>query len=92
MRVKESDRIHALVTNLRSLGARVEEFDDGFSVAGNQTLRGGRVQSFGDHRMAMAMAIAGLLSDQPVVIEDADCVSISFPEFFSLLDRLTEEA
>jgi 3-phosphoshikimate 1-carboxyvinyltransferase len=88
LRLKESDRIHSLVKNLRSVGVDVEEFDDGLSVNGGQVINGGTVSSFGDHRIAMAFAVAGLLSRTGVEIEDADCVDISFPGFFELLDSL----
>jgi 3-phosphoshikimate 1-carboxyvinyltransferase len=85
LRAKESDRIHAVATNLRALGAEVEEFPDGLYVPGRQTLRGGPVDSFGDHRIAMAFAIAGLFAAAPVIIKDPACVAISFPGFFELL-------
>ena len=88
LRAKESDRIRAVAANLRTLGAQVEEFPDGLWVPGNQTLRGGEIDSFGDHRIAMAFAIAGLFSDGPVTIKDPACVGISFPGFFELLDSL----
>jgi 3-phosphoshikimate 1-carboxyvinyltransferase len=88
LRAKESDRIRAVASNLRTLGAQVEEFPDGLWVPGNQTLRGGEVDSFGDHRIAMAFAIAGLFSEEPVTIKDPACVGISFPSFFELLDSL----
>jgi 3-phosphoshikimate 1-carboxyvinyltransferase len=88
LRVKESDRIHAVATNLRALGATVEEYPDGLFVPGRQTLRGGTVDSFGDHRIAMAFAIAGLIADGPVVIRNPNCAAISFPSFFDLLDQV----
>src|SRR5205823_2685219 len=77
LRVKESDRIHAVATNLRALGAAVEEYPDGLFVPGRQKLRGGVVDSFGDHRIAMAFAVAGLFAEGPVTIKDPGCVSIS---------------
>ena len=88
LRVKESDRIRAVVKNLRAMGADVKEFDDGFEVPGNQALRGTNLESFGDHRIAMAFSIAALLADSPTVIHGSDCVKISFPSFFSTLDSL----
>jgi 3-phosphoshikimate 1-carboxyvinyltransferase len=88
LRVKESDRIHAVATNLRTLGATVEEYADGLFVPGRQRLRGGTVDSFGDHRIAMAFAIAGLIADGPVFIKNPDCAAISFPSFFELLDEV----
>lgn len=90
LRLKESDRIHAVVTNLRSVGVAVEEFDDGLMVKGGEAIQGGTVSSFGDHRVAMAFAVAGLLSRVGVEIEDAGCVDISFPGFFELLERLAD--
>jgi 3-phosphoshikimate 1-carboxyvinyltransferase len=85
LRSKESDRIRAVVTNLRILGVKVDEFDDGLFVPGNQTIHGGTIDSFGDHRIAMAFAVAGLIADSPVTIMGASSVSISFPGFFELL-------
>jgi 3-phosphoshikimate 1-carboxyvinyltransferase len=90
LRLKESDRIEAVVKNLRAIGVRVEEFFDGLRIPGDQKIEGGTVSSFGDHRIAMAFAIAGLLSKSGVTIEDVGCVDISFPGFFELLDRLVE--
>ena len=90
LRVKESDRIHALVMNLDSIGIEVEEFEDGLRVPGGQTIEGGQVSSFGDHRIAMAFAVAGLVSRRGVEIDDPDCVGISFPGFFPMLASLVE--
>jgi 3-phosphoshikimate 1-carboxyvinyltransferase len=88
LRSKESDRIHAVAVNLRALGADVEEYADGLYVPGSQTLRGGVVDSFGDHRIAMAFAVAALTATGPVTIKDPACVSISFPGFFDLLRQV----
>jgi 3-phosphoshikimate 1-carboxyvinyltransferase len=88
LRAKESDRIHAVATNLRALGATVEEYPDGLFVPGRQTLRGGVVDSFGDHRIAMAFAVAGLFTEGPVMIKDPGCVAISFPGFFETLRQV----
>jgi len=88
LRAKESDRIRAVAQNLPALGASVEEYPDGLFVPGPQTLRGGVVDSFGDHRIAMAFAIAGLFAEGPVVIKDPECVAISFPGFFELLRQV----
>ncbi|MBZ5534381.1 MAG: 3-phosphoshikimate 1-carboxyvinyltransferase [Acidobacteriia bacterium] len=88
LRVKESDRIAAVVKNLAAMGAEVKELDDGFEVKGNQRLRGTDLESFGDHRIAMAFSVAALLADSPAVIHGADCVKISFPSFFSILHSL----
>ena len=84
LRVKESDRISAIVENLRRMGADVTEYDDGFKVERSQ-LKGAVVDSFGDHRIAMAFAIAGLLADGETEILSAECAGISFPGFFETL-------
>ncbi|HYE14671.1 MAG TPA: 3-phosphoshikimate 1-carboxyvinyltransferase [Pyrinomonadaceae bacterium] len=91
LRVKESDRISAVVRNLRAMGAEVEERDDGLSVGGGARLKGARLSSFGDHRIAMAFAVAALAAEGETTIDGArECVSVSFPEFFSLLESVTE--
>jgi len=90
LRVKESDRIGVVAENLRRMGAEVEEFTDGLRVAGHQTLRGAEIDSHGDHRMAMAFAVAGLIAHGTTVIRNSDCVDISFPGFFETLDRVIE--
>jgi 3-phosphoshikimate 1-carboxyvinyltransferase len=88
LRYKESDRIAAMAEGLRRLGVAVEEREDGMTIEGGKRLRGGSVKSYGDHRVAMALAIAGLASEGGVEIDDADCVAISFPSFFELLDKI----
>jgi 3-phosphoshikimate 1-carboxyvinyltransferase len=88
LRVKESDRIGALTRGLRALGGEVEERPDGMVISGSR-LRGGRVDTEGDHRMAMAFAVAGLLARGPVVVEGAEAISVSFPEFPRTLQDLT---
>lgn len=92
LRVKESDRIAAMAGALRAMGAEVEEFADGLRVGGRSVgrLRGAKIDPRGDHRIAMAMSIAALGADGDSTILDADCVAISFPEFFPTLDRLVE--
>jgi len=90
LRVKESDRIGALAENLRRLGAEVEEYPDGLAVAGQQKLRGAVVDSFGDHRIAMALAVAALVAEGTTTIRRADCVDISFPGFFETLATVVE--
>jgi 3-phosphoshikimate 1-carboxyvinyltransferase len=87
LRVKESDRIAALAKNLQSMGAAVEELPAGLIITGPTRLRGAVVDSFGDHRIAMAFAIAGLIADSAATILNADCVDISFPGFFELLEK-----
>lgn len=92
LRVKESDRIAALAENLRRMGAQVEERPDGLRVAGRHAgkLRGAEIDPRGDHRIAMAFAVAALAAEGPSVIHDADCAGVSFPEFFSTLESLVE--
>jgi 3-phosphoshikimate 1-carboxyvinyltransferase len=89
LRVKETDRIMATVNNLRSMGAEVEEYEDGLFVNGPTKLRAARLDAFGDHRIAMAFSIAALLADGPTEIAGASCVAISFPEFYELLHQIT---
>jgi 3-phosphoshikimate 1-carboxyvinyltransferase len=88
LRVKESDRIRSIVDNLRSMGATVEEFPDGLFVAGKQLLQGTRINSQGDHRIAMAFAIAGLLARGETIIPESECTGVSFPNFFETLQQL----
>lgn len=90
LRLKESDRIAATVAGLRAMGAQVEEFDEGLRV-GPTRLRGARIDSRGDHRIAMSFAIAALLAEGETEITGAECVNISFPEFFELLDSVTKQ-
>ena len=90
LRVKESDRIAALAEGLRRMGASVEEFPDGLRVEGRSAgkLRGAKIDAQGDHRVAMALAVAALGAEGNTIIRDADCVAVSFPDFFAVLDRL----
>ncbi|HEX5410624.1 MAG TPA: 3-phosphoshikimate 1-carboxyvinyltransferase [Terriglobia bacterium] len=90
LRVKESDRIAAVADNLRRMGAEVDEFPDGLRVPGRQRLAGAEIASYGDHRIAMAFSIAGLVADGTTTIDDGDCVQISFPSFFETIARLTQ--
>ena len=90
LRVKESDRIAAVARNLRAMGAQVEERDDGLRVPGRQALHGAEIDSMGDHRIAMAFAVAALRASGDTVIRGADCARISFPAFFSTLDGILE--
>lgn len=90
LRVKESDRIRSTVDNLRAMGATVEEFEDGLAVPGQQALKGAAIQTYDDHRIAMAFAIAGLLAKGETVIEGAECAGVSFPGFFETIDKLRE--
>ena len=91
LRVKESDRIRTVVDAIRALGGEIEEFDDGFAIEGPQRLQGSAIETSGDHRIAMAFAVAGLLAEGSTDILDADCASVSFPEFYDLLSALTGE-
>lgn len=90
LRVKESDRIHAVVRNLRAMGAEVEEFPDGMKIPGGQRLHGAVIESFDDHRIAMAFAVAALRAEGESTIKNAESVAVSFPEFFEALGRVTE--
>ena len=88
LRYKESDRIAAMAEGLRCLGVIVEERQDGMTIHGGPGFEGGAVRSFTDHRIAMSFAIAGLLSDHGVAVDDARCADISFPTFFELLEKI----
>ena len=88
LRYKESDRIRAIVKELSRLGARIEELPDGIVVHGTGRLDGGRCRSHGDHRLAMALAVAGLLADTPTAVDGAQAVRISYPEFWEHLEGL----
>ncbi len=89
LRVKETDRIEAIANNLRSMGGNIETRPDGFSIQGPQKLQGAALQSFDDHRIAMAFSIAALIADGESLIENADCVGVSYPEFFNILQLMT---
>jgi 3-phosphoshikimate 1-carboxyvinyltransferase len=93
LRVKESDRIAALAEGLRQMGAKVEEFADGLRVERRAAgkLRGAKVDPQGDHRIVMALAVAALGAEGDTVIRDAECVAISFPDFFTTLERLRDK-
>ena len=92
LRVKESDRIAVLAENLRHMGAQVEELPDGLRVAGRSAgqLHGAEIEPHGDHRMAMAFAVAALGAKGETAIRDAECAAVSFPDFFPTLERLVE--
>jgi 3-phosphoshikimate 1-carboxyvinyltransferase len=91
LRVKETDRIASVVAELRAMGAPIQEQEDGFVVEGPIRLRGARVHSHGDHRLAMALVIAGLIAEGETVVEEADVFADSFPDFVSLLQELGAE-
>lgn len=88
LRVKETDRIAAMATNLRRLGVSVDEVDDGMDITGVERLAGGVAESCGDHRIAMSLSVAGLVAAGTVTVNDIDCVATSFPTFYSLLEQL----
>jgi 3-phosphoshikimate 1-carboxyvinyltransferase len=92
LRVKESDRIAAISEGLKAMGAKVQEFSDGMRVEGKSSgkLRGAKIDPQGDHRIAMALAVAALGADGDTVIRDSECVGVSFPEFFATLDKLRD--
>ncbi|MCU1232926.1 MAG: 3-phosphoshikimate 1-carboxyvinyltransferase [Candidatus Solibacter sp.] len=90
LRVKETDRITTVVDNLRRLGVAAEELPDGLIIPGRQKFRAAEFDSFGDHRIAMAFAVAALRADGESVIHNADAASVSFPEFWNTLARVTE--
>lgn len=88
LRAKETDRISVLVGELRKIGVDVEELPDGMVIHGG-TIRGGETDSHGDHRLAMSLAVAGLVSREGVTVHNPECVNTSFPGFWELLDKLT---
>jgi len=89
LRVKESDRIAAVAHNLRTMGARVAELNDGMEIYGPAPLHGARVPSFDDHRIAMAFAIAGLFAEGETIVQDAECIGESYPGFETVLEEFT---
>jgi 3-phosphoshikimate 1-carboxyvinyltransferase len=90
LRVKESDRIALVAENLRAMGAEVHEVEDGLDVPGGQTLHAAEINSGGDHRIAMAFSVAALRATGETMIRGAESAAISFPEFFDLLDHVTQ--
>jgi 3-phosphoshikimate 1-carboxyvinyltransferase len=92
LRVKETDRITTVVNNLRSMGAEVEEFEDGMEITGGHALHGATLQSYGDHRIAMAFAIAGLFASGETIVENTACVNTSYPGFSRHLEAIMAEA
>lgn len=89
LRVKETDRIATVAENLRRMGIEIQEFPDGFAIPGRQRFRAAELYSCGDHRIAMAFAVAALAADAPSQIHGAECASVSFPEFFPALRQVT---
>ncbi len=92
LRVKETDRLTAIATNLRAMGAQLAEREDGLEIYGGTPLQGARVQSFGDHRIAMAFAVAGLFAEGETVVQDVDCVNTSYPGFHAQLEQVIKDS
>jgi 3-phosphoshikimate 1-carboxyvinyltransferase len=90
LRVKESDRISAVAMNLRAMGADVEEHADGLTIPGPQRLQGAEIETLGDHRIAMAFAVAGLVAHGETRIRRADCAEVSFPKFYEVLEGVRQ--
>src|SRR6185312_8212721 len=88
LRIKETDRIATVAENFKRIGITVETTPDGMRVPGQQKFRAGNFDSFGDHRIAMAFAVAALAGDGPSTIEGAEAASVSFPEFWDILSAL----
>ena len=91
LRVKETDRLKAIATNLHAMGANVSEKPDGLEIYGGFPLKGAKLSSFGDHRIAMAFAIAGLFADGETIIQDVECVATSYPDFYKTLEQVMKE-
>jgi 3-phosphoshikimate 1-carboxyvinyltransferase len=91
LRVKETDRLAAIATNLRAMGAQVQETEDGMVITGGVPLHGARLDSFGDHRIAMAFAIAGLFAEDETTIVNTDCVNTSYPGFYQALNKILRD-
>lgn len=85
LRVKESDRIMAMAKELSKMSVPVKEYKDGIDIVGKSDLKGASLNSYGDHRIAMSMVVAGLISEGDIIVDDCECVSISFPSFFDSL-------
>ena len=90
LRIKECDRIHAVCKNLKKMGADIQELDDGFIINGPTPLYGAEIETFHDHRIAMAFAIAGLVVHGKLVLDHPECASISYPEFYDELERMKQ--
>ena len=88
LRVKESDRIAAVVSNLRRIGVQADELDDGFSVEGSDAPLSGRVETHGDHRIAMAFGVLAALPGNAIEVDDRACVAVSYPGFWADLDKV----
>ncbi|MBN2029897.1 3-phosphoshikimate 1-carboxyvinyltransferase [bacterium] len=91
LRVKETDRITSVATNLKKMGVKIDVFDDGFALTGPQKLHGTVIDSYGDHRIAMSFAIAGLIAEGKTTIQNAECAEISYPGFFETLEKMIDD-
>jgi len=90
LRVKETDRIAAICKNLSQIGVDVEEYEDGFAVTGRASIKEAELDSFGDHRIAMAFTIAGIIAGEKITITNDNCINISLPEFYTILRSVTK--
>lgn len=90
MKVKETDRITAVVDELKKLGANIQATDDGMIIEGPTPLHGGSLKSYGDHRIGMMAAVAALITDGEVVLDDAECIAVSYPTFFEHLAHVVK--
>jgi len=88
LRYKESDRISALCTELQKIGVKIKELEDGFEIIGQEILQGGSVESHGDHRLAMALAVAGSVSRDPVIVVNPEIIDESFPNFLEIFNHI----
>jgi 3-phosphoshikimate 1-carboxyvinyltransferase len=88
LRVKETDRIATIADNFRRMGLAIEVSEDGFEIPGRQQFRAAELDSFGDHRIAMAFSVAALIADGPCTMEGAEAAKVSFPQFFDTLHRV----
>ena len=91
LRIKECDRLHSTVEELKKLGANIEEYNETIVIDGVYKLKGGKVDSHKDHRMAMTLAIAATVCESEVRIKDAECVSKSYPDFYEVYTKLGGE-
>ena len=90
LKVKESNRIKAMVDNLKILGADIEELEDGMIIKGKSKLNGGKITTFKDHRIAMAFSTLNLISDEKIILDNEECINISFPGYFDLIKSLSK--
>ena len=91
LKVKETNRIDTVTTNLKAMGADITPTEDGMIIEGGTPLKGAAIQSYLDHRIAMSFAIAGLTAEGETTIQDSQCVDVSYPDFFSTLNKITNQ-